>query len=187
MQVMASCLVLSQSFLAWLAAGNRVGCGSRHRDNEARAMSIFTWPLRTSSMDVQQMRDIRAIVGTEVMFTTLPDSLLREFGIERKGNRRVLLTDGPHVDLDYGHAWGHDRRRERSRHGAFPRRRCSRPAGDLHSYRSGTGGRSHRAAVGSHTSHPAPGSTPSPWVRVLSGPVRLSRSYWPCGSGDGCR
>ena len=68
-------------------------------------MSTFKWPLRISSMDGQQMRDIEAIVGTGVMFTTLPGSLLRELGIEPRGRRRVPLAAGRHVDLDYGEAW----------------------------------------------------------------------------------
>ena len=68
-------------------------------------MGTFKWPVRVSSMYGQQMKDIDAIVGTGIMFTTLPGSLLRELGIESRGRRRVPLADGRHVNLDYGQAW----------------------------------------------------------------------------------
>ena len=67
-------------------------------------MSTFKWPLRISSMDGQQMRDIEVTVGTGAFYTTLPASLLRELGIESRGRRRVPLADGRHVYLDYGQA-----------------------------------------------------------------------------------
>ena len=37
-------------------------------------------------------------------YTTLPASLLRELGIEPRGERRVPLADGRRIDLDYGQA-----------------------------------------------------------------------------------
>ena len=138
----------------WMAAGHRVRCGGGHRDSEAQSMSTFKWPLRISSMDGQRMRDIEAIVGTGVMFTTLPDSLLRELGIEPRGRRKSSAGRWTTCLPGLRAGVGYDRRRERNHPGGLRRRRCPRPAGDLHSYRSGSGGRSHRTATGSHASHP---------------------------------
>ena len=68
-------------------------------------MGTFSWPLRISSMDGRQERDIEATVGAGVMFTTLPSSLLRELGVEATGRRSFLLADGQRIEMDYGHAW----------------------------------------------------------------------------------
>ena len=68
-------------------------------------MGTFNWPLRISSMDGRQARDIEATVDTGASFTTLPASLLRELGIEAAGKRRFLLADGRRTDMDYGQAW----------------------------------------------------------------------------------
>ncbi len=68
-------------------------------------MGTFTWPLRISSMDGKQFRDIDAVVDTGAAYTTLPDSLLRELGVEPTGKRRFPLADGRRVELDYGQAW----------------------------------------------------------------------------------
>ncbi len=67
-------------------------------------MGTFKWPLRISSMDSQQIRDIEATVDTGASFTTLPSGLLRELGIEATGKRGFLLADGRRVDMDYGEA-----------------------------------------------------------------------------------
>ena len=68
-------------------------------------MGTFNWPLRISSMDGQQVRDIEAIVDTGAAYTTLPPGLLREIGVEPTGQRRFLLADGRRVYMDYGRAW----------------------------------------------------------------------------------
>ena len=68
-------------------------------------MGTFKWPLRVSSMDGQQVRDIEATVDTGAAYTTLPASLLRELVVEPMGQRRFLLADGRRVDMDYGRAW----------------------------------------------------------------------------------
>ena len=68
-------------------------------------MGTFKWPLRISSMDGQQVRDIEATVDTGAAYTTLPASLLRELGVEPMGNRRFLLAGGRRVDMEYGRAW----------------------------------------------------------------------------------
>ena len=68
-------------------------------------MGTFNWPLRISSMDGQQSREIEATVDTGATFTTLPASLLHEIGVEPIGQRRLLLADGRRVYMDYGHAW----------------------------------------------------------------------------------
>ena len=57
-------------------------------------MGTFTWPLRISSMDGRQSRDIEATVDFGAAYTTLPARLLRELGVEPVGQRRVLLPDG---------------------------------------------------------------------------------------------
>ena len=67
-------------------------------------MGTFNWPLRISSMDGQQARDIEATVDTGASFTTLPASLLRELGIDATGKRRFLLADGRRIEVDYGEA-----------------------------------------------------------------------------------
>ena len=68
-------------------------------------MGTFNWPMRISSMDGQQVREIEATVDTGAAYTTLPASLLCEIGVEPTGQRRVLLADGRRVFMDYGQAW----------------------------------------------------------------------------------
>lgn len=68
-------------------------------------MGTFNWPMRISSMDGQQSRDIEATVDTGASFTTLPSSFLRELGIEATGKRRFLVADGRRIEMDYGQAW----------------------------------------------------------------------------------
>ena len=68
-------------------------------------MGTFQWPLRISSIDGGQSREIEATVGTGVAYTTLPARLLRELGVTPMGTRRLLLADGRRVDMDYGQAW----------------------------------------------------------------------------------
>ena len=67
-------------------------------------MGTFTWPLRISSMDGQQSRDIEATVDTGAAYTTLPTSLLSELGVVPMGQRRFLLADGRRVYMDFGEA-----------------------------------------------------------------------------------
>ena len=68
-------------------------------------MGTFKWPLRISSMDGQQSRDIEATVDTGAAYTTLPTGLLSELGVVPMGQRRFLLADGRGVFMDYGQAW----------------------------------------------------------------------------------
>ena len=67
-------------------------------------MGTFKWPLRISSLDGQQARDIEATVDTGAAYTTLPGRLLRELEILPMGQRRFLLADGRRVYMDYGEA-----------------------------------------------------------------------------------
>lgn len=67
-------------------------------------MGTFNWPMRLSSMDDQQSRDIEATVDTGAAYTTLPASLLREIGVTPMGKRRFLLADGRRMHMDYGEA-----------------------------------------------------------------------------------
>ena len=68
-------------------------------------MGTFKCPLRISSMDEQQSRDIEATVDTGAFFTTLPAPLLRDLGIARLGRRTFFLGDGRRVQMDVGQAW----------------------------------------------------------------------------------
>ena len=72
---------------------------------EVPTVGTFNWPLRISSMDGQQSREIEATVDTGAAYTTLPAPLLRELGVTPMGKRRFLLADGRRVDMDYGQAW----------------------------------------------------------------------------------
>ena len=67
-------------------------------------MGSFNWPMRISSMDGQQSRDVAATVDTGFAYTTLPGSLLREIGVTPAGKRRFLLADGRRMQMDYGEA-----------------------------------------------------------------------------------
>ena len=67
-------------------------------------MGTFNWPMRISSMDGQQSRDVEATVHTGAAYTTLPASLLREIGVTPAGTRRFLLADGRRMQMDYGEA-----------------------------------------------------------------------------------
>ena len=67
-------------------------------------MGTFNWPLRITSMDGQQVRDIEATVDTGAAYTTLPTSLLRELGVAPMGKRRFLLADGRRIEMNYGEA-----------------------------------------------------------------------------------
>ena len=68
-------------------------------------MGTFKYPLRVSSMDGQEARDIEATVDTGAAYTTLPSSLLRELGIEPMDKGVFLLADGRRVEMDIGRAW----------------------------------------------------------------------------------
>ena len=67
-------------------------------------MGTFNWPLRISSMDGEQSREIEATVDTGAAYTTLPASLLHEIGVEPRGKRRFLLAGGRRIEMDYGEA-----------------------------------------------------------------------------------
>ncbi len=68
-------------------------------------MGTFNWPLRISSMDGHQARDMEATVDTGASFTTLHSRPQRELGIEATGKRGFLITDGRRVEMEYGQAW----------------------------------------------------------------------------------
>lgn len=68
-------------------------------------MGTFNWPLRVSSMDGQQARDIEATVDTGAAYTPLPSGLLREMGIEPTDKGVFLLADGRRAEMDIGRAW----------------------------------------------------------------------------------
>ena len=68
-------------------------------------MGTFTWPLRISSMDGGEAREVEATVDTGASFTMLPSGLLRDLGIEAMGRRGFHVADGRRVEMDYGQAW----------------------------------------------------------------------------------
>ena len=67
-------------------------------------MGTFSWPLRISSVDGQQVQDIEATVDTGATYTIAPASLLRELKIEPTGRRRLLLADGRRAEMEIGEA-----------------------------------------------------------------------------------
>ena len=77
----------------------RMGCRERFQ-----SVGTFNWPLRITSMDGRQVREIEATVDTGAAYTTLPTSLLRELGVAPMGKRRFLLADGRRIEMDYGEA-----------------------------------------------------------------------------------
>ena len=79
--------------------------GGRHWEGEAPSMGTFKWPLRISSMDGQDEREVEATVDTGAAYTTLPASLLTELGIEPMDKGVFLLADGRRVEMDIGRAW----------------------------------------------------------------------------------
>ena len=67
-------------------------------------MSMFTWPIRIASLDGEQSLDIDAFVDTDAFMTTLPQSQLREVGIEPVGRRVFTITDGSRIEREWGYA-----------------------------------------------------------------------------------
>ena len=68
-------------------------------------MGTIRCPLRISSMDGQHAREIEATVDTGAAYTTLPDSVLRDLGVEPMDTGVFLLADGRRVKMDIGRAW----------------------------------------------------------------------------------
>ena len=67
-------------------------------------MGTFNWPIRITSLDGEQTRDIEATVDTGATYTVLPSSLLREIGIPVTRQARFELGDGRIVQMDVGQA-----------------------------------------------------------------------------------
>ena len=67
-------------------------------------MGTFSWPVRISSLDGTQARDVEATVDTGAAYTTLPASMLRDLGVTPMGKRRFLMADGRRIELEYGEA-----------------------------------------------------------------------------------
>ena len=67
-------------------------------------MGTFNWPIRITSLDGEQTRDIEATVDTGATYTVLPSSLLREIGIPVTRQARFELGDGRIVQMDIGQA-----------------------------------------------------------------------------------
>ena len=64
--------------------GPSIKMGWNRAQREVSTLGTFSWPLRISSMDGQQSRDIEATVDTAAAYTTLPTRLLRELGVAQQ-------------------------------------------------------------------------------------------------------
>ena len=71
---------------------------------EAHGIGTFKRPLRISSMDGKQAREIEATANTGVSFNTLAVNLFRELSIEVAGKRSLLRTDELRLDMDNSQA-----------------------------------------------------------------------------------
>ena len=87
-----------------LRDGTSVRMGCIEGKERSLPVGTFKWPLRISSMDGRQVREIEATVDTGAAYTTLPTSLLRELGVAPVGKRRFLPADGRGIEMDYGEA-----------------------------------------------------------------------------------
>ena len=67
-------------------------------------MGILNHSFRLSAIDGQPSMDIDATVDTGAAYTTIPDRLLRQLGIEPMGQRLFLLADGQGAWMDYREA-----------------------------------------------------------------------------------
>ena len=116
-------------------------------------MGTFRCPLRISSMDGQQERDVEATVDTGAAYTTLPGSLLRELGIEPMDKGVFLLADGRRVEMDIGRAWATVNGSSEVTLVVFGEDDAPASVGSLHPGRVEAGGGPHCAATRSHPSH----------------------------------
>lgn len=67
-------------------------------------VSTFAWPIRLASLNGERSLDVDAIVDTGAFMTTLPESLLRQVGIEPAGTRQFVIADGSRIERDWGYA-----------------------------------------------------------------------------------
>jgi clan AA aspartic protease len=67
-------------------------------------MGTFNWPIRITSLDGEQGRELEATVDTGATYTVLPSSLLREMGISATRQAQFELADGRRVEMDMGEA-----------------------------------------------------------------------------------
>ena len=58
-------------------------------------VSTFAWPIRLASLDGERSLDVDAIVDTGAFMTTLPESLLRQVGVEPVGKRQFVIAVDP--------------------------------------------------------------------------------------------
>ncbi len=61
-------------------------------------MSTFAWPIRLANLNGEGSLDIDAIVDTGAFMTTLPESLLRQVGVEPVGKRQFVIADGSRIN-----------------------------------------------------------------------------------------
>ena len=68
-------------------------------------MGVFTWPLRISTMDGENWRDVEATVDTGAFFTMLPGRLLRDMGVVTSDTALLEMADRRRVEFEIGRAW----------------------------------------------------------------------------------
>ena len=116
-------------------------------------MGTFRCPLRISSMDGQQERDVEATVDTGAAYTTLPGSLLRDLGIEPMDKGVFLLRRRSPGGDGHWESLGHGQRLQRGHSRRVRRGRRPGSAGSLHPGGVEAGGGPHCTATRSHPSH----------------------------------
>ena len=122
-------------------------------------MGTFNWPLRISSMDGQQSREIEATVDTGAAYTTLPAPLLRELGVDAEGKAQVPARRRSAGRYGLRTGVGHRGRRERYvTIVVFGEDDAPSAAGGIHPRRPGPGGGPGRTAIGPDPPHHVLGS-----------------------------
>ena len=68
-------------------------------------MGVFNWPIRISSLDQDDWREIEATVGTGATYTVIPAGLLRDMGVAVTRQDVFELADGRRLEMDRGRIW----------------------------------------------------------------------------------
>ena len=68
-------------------------------------MGIGTSPLRISTMDGENWRDVEATVDTGAFFTMLRGRLLRDMGVVASDTALLEMAERRRVEFEIGRAW----------------------------------------------------------------------------------
>ena len=68
-------------------------------------MGVFNWPIRISSLDQDDWREIEATVDTGATYTVVPAALLRDMGVAVTRQDVFELADGRRLEMDRGRIW----------------------------------------------------------------------------------